>query len=621
MSQAEARSIGGSTDIDSHCRTMASTGARFRSILTALFITLIAVAAAPALASAVTISPMPGTPDASPQTQISILGTPAANITGVIVTGSETGTHEGQLDPYSAGQGASFVPNAPFQEGEEVSVSVHLTEGGPLTDSFTVAHQTAPQPFLTLIGEEPEEQQHFQSEPALTPPKVNVTKPDTALADDLFLDPLPGPIIHPGGSKLLEFKNVGPNGTMILNPAGQLLWWRQLPENYAAGALELKTYEGKPVLTWWQGRVTEVANGEGEGIIANSAYETIATVKAGNGYAADIHEFEVRPDGTAIVDAYTSVCTPVCSEANPPVQDGVIEEIDIHTGLVMWEWHALGNVPLSDSEVTPAGGVFDAYHLNSVQQLPEERMLVSMRDTSAIYEIDQKTGAILWTLGGVKNQFKMGGGTHFFFQHDARLEGSKLSMFDNEAGPPLKGFSRGLILHLSVAGKRVSLSRELVRPAKTVAGSEGNTQRLAHGLVMVGYGTTNFMSEFNSKQAPGTHKQGTQLFEAQLPIGDGTYRVLRYPWSATPNTLPALAAVRESPTQVDVYASWNGATTVASWRVLAGESAMTLNPVASASWSGFETNISVPSSASTFEVQALDAKGTVLATSAPVSAP
>ncbi len=621
MSQTKARSIGGSTDFDSHCRTTTSMRRRLCSTLTAGFIALAAAAAAPAIASAVTISPLPGTPDASPQTQISILGEPAANITGVTVTGSETGTHEGQLEPYSAGQGASFVPNAPFQEGEEVSVSIHLSEGGPLSDSFTVAHTTAPQPFLTLIGEEPEEQQHFQSEPAIAPPKVSITKPDAALAGDLFLDPLPGPIIHPGGAKLLEFKPVGPNGTMIMNSSGQMLWWRQLPENYAAGALELKTYEGKPVLTWWQGRVTEVANGEGEGIIANSAYEPIATVKAGNGYASDIHEFDVRPDGTAIIDAYTSVCTPVCSEATPPVQDVLIQEIDVHTGLVMWEWHALGRIPTSDSEVVPAAGVFDAYHLNSVQTLPEERMLVSMRDTSAIYEIDQKTGAILWTLGGKKNQFKLASGVQFYFQHDARLEGNKLSIFDNEAGPPLKGFSRGLVLRLNIAAKKAAVMREFTRPEKTIAGSEGSTQRLAHGLVMVGYGTTNYMAEFSSKPEAGTKKKGTRLFEAQLPIGDGTYRVLRYPWSATPNTLPALAAVRESPSQVNVYASWNGATTVASWRVLAGESAMTLSAVASAPWSGFETHISVPGSASTFEVQALDSKGMVLSTSAPVSAP
>jgi hypothetical protein len=619
MSHAECRADGWSTGKDSQRRTTAS--GPIRSALIAVFVALVAAAAAaPALAAAVTISPLPGTPDASPQTQISILGTPAANITGVTVTGSETGVHEGQLEAYSAGQGASFVPNAPFLEGEEVSVTVQLGEGGPLSDSFKVAHTAPPQPFLTLSGEKPEEQQHFLSEPGIAPPKVAITKPDASLAGDIFLDPLPAPIIHPGGAKLLEFEQVGPNGLMILNPAGQLLWWRQLPENYAAGALELTSYEGKTALSWWQGRVTEVANGEGEGIIANTNYETIATVKAGNGYAEDIHEFNVTPEGTAYIDAYTAVCTPTCSEATPPVQEGVIQEIDIHTGLVMWEWHAMSEVPTSASEVIPSAGVFDAYHLNAVQLLPENKLLVSMRDTSAIYEIDKNTGAILWTLGGKKNQFKLSAGLEFFFQHDAKLEGNKLSLFGNEAGPPVHGLSRGLVLHLNIAGKKARLAREFKRPEKTLAPSEGSVQPLKHGDVMVGFGATPYMAEFSSK-TEGSGKKGTELFEAQLPLGDGTYRVQRYPWTSTPNTLPAIAAVRESPTQVNVYASWNGATTVASWQVLAGASPASLTPVATAPWSGFETQIAIPGSATTFEVRALNSKGMVLATSEPVSAP
>jgi hypothetical protein len=619
MIQAKDRPIVRSTGTVSQSITAPSRG-RIRVGLLALLVALTISAVAPALAGAVTISPLPGTPDASPQTQISILGTPASNIASVIVTGTETGVHEGHLAAYSAGPGASFLPNAPFLEGEEVSVTVQLNEGGPLSDSFKVATTAPPQPFLVLEGEKPEEQQHFVSEPGIAPPKVAITKPDPGLAGDIFLDPLPAPIIHPGGSKLLEFQQVGPNGLMILNPAGQLLWWRQLPANYAAGALQLTTYEGKTALAWWQGRVTEVANGEGEGIIANGDYETIATVKAGNGYAADIHEFTVTPQGTAYIDAYASVCTPTCSEANPPVQEGVIQEIDIHTGLVMWEWHAMSEVPTSASEVIPASGVFDAYHLNAVQILPENKLLVSMRDTSAVYEIDQNTGSVLWTLGGKKNQFKLGSGAQFFFQHDPRLDGNKLTVFGNEAGPPVHGLSRALVLHLNIAGKKASLAREFKRPEKTLAPSEGSVQALKHGDVMVGFGATSYMAEFSSK-TEGSGKKGTELFEAQLPLGDGTYRVERFPWSATPNTLPAIAAIRESPTAVNVYASWNGATTVVSWQVLAGESPGSLAPVAIAPWSGFETAINVPGSASTFEVRAIGAKGAVLATSAPVTAP
>ena len=109
------------------------------------------------------------------------------------------------------------------------------------------------------------------------------------------------------------------------------------------------------------------------------------------------------------------------------------------------------------------------------------------------------------------------------------------------------------------------------------------------------------------------------LFEAELPKGDGTYRVRRFPWSATPNTKPAVVAKRESPGEVAVYVSWNGATEVAKWEVLAGEEASALAPVTTAAWSNFETRIPISSTDRVFEVKALDKEGKVLATSEAVN--
>jgi hypothetical protein len=62
-----------------------------------------------------------------------------------------------------------------------------------------------------------------------------------------------------------------------------------------------------------------------------------------------------------------------------------------------------------------------------------------------------------------------------------------------------------------------------------------------------------------------------------------------------------------------VYASWNGATRVASWRVLAGSGEGGLSAVAAKS--GFETAIAAPAGFTTFSVQALDSGGGVIGTS------
>ncbi len=74
---------------------------------------------APALA----LSPLNGTPDASPGTQISFLGVPASEISHVSVIGSHSGHHGGSLESYVSATGASFLPTHPFTQGERVTAS------------------------------------------------------------------------------------------------------------------------------------------------------------------------------------------------------------------------------------------------------------------------------------------------------------------------------------------------------------------------------------------------------------------------------------------------------------------------------------------------------------------
>jgi hypothetical protein len=582
-------------------------------------IALATAGAVPAVAGAVTISPLPGTPDAMPQTQISILGTAPSNIASVTVTGNTSGAHAGHLEPYSEGQGGSFVLDSPLAEGEQVHVAVALGAGGPLEDDFSVARLATPEKLLEAPGEKPESLEHFKSQPELRPPKIKVNTADPSLEGDFFLDPLPSPTIHVG-AKQLEFEPVGPNGLMILDPRGRLLWWDQLPPEVVGANLQRVTYEGQPAIAWWQGRVTDAAYGVGEGIIANSSYEPIAHISTGNGLPTDIHELTVTPQGQAYVDAYELECLPVCDEGHPPTIDAVVQEIDIHTGLVMWEWHAMGHIALSETEVPPNGGVWDPYHVNSIQALPEHRLLISLRDTSGVYELDQNTGAILWQIAGKASSFTRHKHTTFHFQHHARLEGKGLnilSVFADEAGPPVYGTSRGVVLR--IAGGAVRLIHQYLRPTLTVSVSEGSMQVMRHGEAVVGFGSSPFFSEFSKNGE--SEKRGRLLFDAEMPKGDGSYRVLRFPWEGAPATSPALAAERKSPSEVALYASWNGATAVASWEVLAGESAEALAPAASANWAGFETTIDVPSSDTVFEVRALDKNGKALSLSAPVTVP
>src|SRR5271154_954727 len=80
-------------------------------------------------AAAVDVSPAPETDTASPYTQVSFLGAPAAQIHDISVTGSQSGAHSGRLQGYSQGDGASFLPAAPFRSGESVDVRAAIGQG------------------------------------------------------------------------------------------------------------------------------------------------------------------------------------------------------------------------------------------------------------------------------------------------------------------------------------------------------------------------------------------------------------------------------------------------------------------------------------------------------------
>ena len=252
-----------------------------------------------AAADPITISPLPGTEDASPATQISFLGPSGTTVGHVRVVGSRSGTHAGVLRAYSTGTGESFLTSRPFAEGERVAVSARVLSGpmrGRVARSaFTVADQSpiSQKQFPTAAGD-PNDVQHYVSAPALTPSSVRLLTHA-------------GPQATPGDLLMAPYQGRGTAGPMIVAQDGSLIWFHPLPAGMAATNLTVQSFGGEPVLEWWQGRILELGFGQGEDVIANSSYREIATVRAGNGYRADLHVTRITPEGTAWIDAYDPV--------------------------------------------------------------------------------------------------------------------------------------------------------------------------------------------------------------------------------------------------------------------------------------------------------------------------
>ncbi len=565
--------------------------------------------------TAVAASPLPGSYDASPDTQISFAGAPSSQLRDIRVNGSETGSHGGRLRAYSQGDGASFVPSAPFRAGETVTVRGLVKSGSarhPFSYKFVVAHPDAlVYEAATHVTRDYNEMQHFQSRPDLQPPVLQVTAhAPNAAQGAIFAAAYAGP---------------GPSGPEIFDDAGNLIWFDRLPSGTAATNLQVQQLGGAPVLTWWQGHIPAQGFGLGEEMIYSSSYRQIGRVHAGNGYKADLHDFHITPRGTALLTVFDPIDCDISSVGGPhgaAVTDSIFQELDLATGLVRREWHSLDHVALSRSYSTATGSSkewpFDYFHINSIDQLAgapaSGRTLISARNTSALYELSTRTGRVISEIGGRHSSFRLSAGASTAYQHDATVLGDgTISIFDNGAVPKVHPQSRAMIVSLDQRRHTDKMLIEYEHQAPALSsGSQGNMQTLAGGNVFVGWGARAYFSEYSAT--------GQLLYDAHWHGSYQSYRAYRFPWTGSPSQPPAIAASAPAAGKpTTVYASWNGDTRTAAWRVLAGPSAQQLAPVASAPRSGFETTIATPGPEPFVAVQALDGSGAVLGTSRTIA--
>ena len=619
----------------SFSRSMPVLAAKPATLTAVLAAALAAAALAPGAAAAptlpwVTVSPLHGTPDASPATQISFLGAPVADISQVSVRGTRSGGHAGKLEAYATGTGASFVPLRGFTPGEQVTVTAVETAHGihrTIGTSFTIgmlyavppASATGPTGTTGTTGATGTTgtagatgatgpTASFASVPTIRPAVVQVLTPAANPAlGDIFMTPADGSVQA---------------GAMIVNPAGQMVWFSPAPHGLQDADLRVQNYLGHSALTYWQGRI-ELGHGvDGVGVIDDPSYHQIAQVKAGNGLSMDLHDFDLEANGTAFITVFEPVYVNLHHYGGLTsgiIEDCIVQEIDVRTGLVMFEWHAYGHVPLSNaySRVpTWKGGIWDWFHINSIDLEPDGNLLVSSRSTWALYQISHSFGSVMWELGGRHSTFALGPGVRFAWQHDATLVSPHaIEIFDNEGTPQIGASSRAIEVLLDFTKHTATLLHQYLNPGPDVLSpSQGNVQRLSNADQFVGFGQVGIASEFSLR--------GALTFQLSLPPLVESYRAYRFPWSAQPAAPPVLGASRAAgATTTAVAASWNGATGVVAWQVLAGATAAALAPVGRpVANTGFETNITAATAAPYIAVQALGKGGRPLATSAPVAA-
>jgi hypothetical protein len=421
--------------------------------------------------------------------------------------------------------------------------------------------------------------QHFVSRPDLKPPLLTTRGSTT---DFVFLAPSSGP---------------GQRGAMILDGRGDLVWFHPVSGKTVTD-FKVQQLHGKPVLTWWEGK-SQQGVGAGEWVVVDSAYREIARIRAAGGLAADLHDFQLTRRGTAL-----GLANELVPWRHGQLLGGVVQELELPSGRLLHEWRSVEHVEPDETAIRARPGPrFDYFHINSVDEGADGTVIVSARNTWAAYKLTWPGGRILWRLGGKRSDFALGPGVRFYWQHDVRAHaGGLVSVFDNGAAPAEEPQSRALLLHVDEHRRRASLMRAYAhRPERVLSHYMGNTELLAENGVFVGWGGSPFVTEFA--------QDGAIRFDARLPKGGQSYRAFRFAWTGRPTGAPALAAANGS-----LYASWNGATEIASWQLVEdGRTAQTVRRT------GFETQLRPTATAKRASVVAVDAGGAPLGRSADVT--
>ncbi|KFA77631.1 hypothetical protein S40288_08781 [Stachybotrys chartarum IBT 40288] len=405
---------------------------------------------------------------------------------------------------------------------------------------------------------------------------------------------------------------------------------------------DVQYINGTRYLTFWEGGHSR-GHANGYCLVYDENYHLQYNVSAQglHGALADMHELSFTSEGTVVFSTYFNIpynCSSVGGPEEALLMDSGFQEVDPVTNEVLFDWGASKHFDIADSyaRYSDAYGVgensgFDFFHINSIRKTEDGNYLVSSRHLHLLTLIDGKTGKPIWVLGGKKNEFKDlsdGKATNFGWQHDARFwkDQNHITMFDNhgERTDMCKDNckTRGLHLEIDPDQKTARVVQEYFHPQGIDSGAMGGLQPLESGHVVVGWGYNPTFVEYTADGKPVMDIQRGKIGEG-YQADMFAYRVAKGKWVGRPTWPPSVAidAPERTTMNATVFVSWNGATDVAKWAILASNNASTINGwenvVAVADRTGFETQISLgqDSTARYIGAAALTSDGAVLGSS------
>ena len=527
------------------------------------------------------------------------------------VVGSTSGVHSGEATIADDGRTIVFKPAATFAPGEQVHVQV---ESGPVAASgqaleslsFDFSISSKPYPYLQHTVDPVNS---LALEPASQPVKTTAaqtryhTLPDdypvmsvtvqtgTVSEGDLFLSNF---TFWPDVSQSKPY-------LLILDNNGEPIFARKMTEGQIM--VDFKKQPENGLLTYWD-------RNDGLYHVLDSSYREVTTYQAANGYDIDFHEFLMLPNGHVLFMIYDNQTVDMSQiveggQKDANVKGLVLQELDASRNPV-FEWSSWDYIPITDTYAPITGTQIDYMHGNAIEIEPDGNLLISSRHTSEVTKIDRKTGEIIWRLGGKGNMFTfLNEDRPFSYQHDIRrLPNGDITIFDNgnNLDPEYSRVVEYKLDETNLTATKVWEYRH--QPKDTFSYAMGDARQLSNGNRLIGWGT-------GDPDVLEITPDDSQALQMHFLNGDVSYRVYRDTWHATPYWDPELV-LEDSGSQTNLYFSWNGATDVSGYRVLAGWNEEPRLPITTVKKDGFENSLDVSDLLGrycSFQVQALDLQG------------
>jgi len=296
-------------------------------------------------------------------------------------------------------------------------------------------------------------------------------------------DPSPGYVVFAAG-----------NYGIVIDNAGRVVWYHRFPNgpglNFQAQPNGRYTARPAPASSSELARWVEI----------DPLGNVTRTFGCGRGLQARMHDMIGEADGT-----YWLLCDEVrtmdLAGAGGSSQTSVLGTSVQHVGAngdVLFDWAPFDHFEVDVQAVAPGdqvGALLNWTHGNALDLDADGNLLVSFRNLSEITKIDTRTGAVVWRMGGFRNQFTFENiaAPAFARQHGVRATGSGgLVLLDN-LGDPLA--SRAERYEFDETRRTVRLVSSFASSRGAVAQTGGTTQSLPGIRTLVSFGNGGSVEE------------------------------------------------------------------------------------------------------------------------------